>query len=435
LKDPCYIESMEPVVATPLAYIVRNQGHTDEYYMLENHQTSYDMGEYHNWDAGLLGSGMLVTHIDYSATAWSEKKVNTDPSHQRCAYISANGKSTVSAANLFPYGGRYTALTNTTVPAATVFNKNKDGSYFMNKPIENIKQTNGLISFKFDGGFIVETPDAMEATNVKENSFTANWRPVEDADEYALELTLHNPNGKDTLFCEDLASNEKFAEKVSADVSSTINNYLTSGCWSALNTYVEVQKLRLGSTTKAGKLETSYAPAPEDGKVTIKVGVQKYGGNATNFYVRLFDRDNNLLKQEAITPPTDAEVYTLQFDDIATDFKVMFITATKQAYITYLECKQIPDPVVYEHISTTSYAMENLEPGRKYSYRVQTIMEGHESLWSRRMYVQLTEPTGITDTPQSDEDKQTAPIYNLQGQRVANTGRGIYIQGNKKILK
>ncbi len=51
-----------------------------------------------------------------------------------------------------------TALTDTSLPAATLFNRNVDNRKFLGKPIEEIKETfdddkdNGSISFKFNGG-------------------------------------------------------------------------------------------------------------------------------------------------------------------------------------------------------------------------------------------------------------------------------------------
>jgi hypothetical protein len=40
-------------------------------------------------------------------------------------------------------------LTNTSLPASTLYNDNIDGTNFMSKPITNMTVTNGLASFDF----------------------------------------------------------------------------------------------------------------------------------------------------------------------------------------------------------------------------------------------------------------------------------------------
>ena len=60
----------------------------------------------------------------------------------------------------FPYtdseGVIHDALTDTTLPAATLFHTNADGRLFMGKPITQIQESDGLISFHFS-----DTPEAI----------------------------------------------------------------------------------------------------------------------------------------------------------------------------------------------------------------------------------------------------------------------------------
>ena len=48
----------------------------DEYFLLENRQLT-------GWDASLPSHGMLIWHIDYDATAWSQDVMNDVEDHQR----------------------------------------------------------------------------------------------------------------------------------------------------------------------------------------------------------------------------------------------------------------------------------------------------------------------------------------------------------------
>ena len=67
------------------SYILYNKGNRNEYYLLENRQKT-------GWDASLPGAGLLILHVDYNATAWSNNKPNDDPSHQRMTWVAADNQ-------------------------------------------------------------------------------------------------------------------------------------------------------------------------------------------------------------------------------------------------------------------------------------------------------------------------------------------------------
>jgi len=130
------------------AYIVYNDGHTDEYYLLENHDGS-------GWDAGLPGTGLLILHVDFDEYIWAYNIVNSPIAqsggnpHPHCTIIPADGTRDANQGDLWPYS-YHTSLTNTSSPAAELYNLNSNGSYLMNKPITNItKASDGTISFSF----------------------------------------------------------------------------------------------------------------------------------------------------------------------------------------------------------------------------------------------------------------------------------------------
>lgn len=67
------------------AFLLRNPQNPKECYILENRQPS-------TWFPANLGSGMLIYHIDYDATAWEYNRVNVDDKQQRYAIVPADGK-------------------------------------------------------------------------------------------------------------------------------------------------------------------------------------------------------------------------------------------------------------------------------------------------------------------------------------------------------
>ena len=168
-----HITDMPPFDKGGMAYRIVNEAYPSEYYLLENRQQT-------GWDLMLPGHGLLVSHVDYNETIWSYVTVNNDPSHHRFDYFHADGhdfnyyESLYGRKNVYHDDGRsirlqYTAypytdeegtvhdaLTDTTSPAATLFHAQTDGRLFMGKPITQIREDNGLVSFLFS-----DTPDAI----------------------------------------------------------------------------------------------------------------------------------------------------------------------------------------------------------------------------------------------------------------------------------
>ena len=124
------------------AYIIRNEGFENEYYMVENRQKT-------GWDSYLPGSGLVVFHVDYNENTWLYGATNTS-SKLRYRIIPANNQSSYyyEANWAYPYIAN-DSLTNNSKPAATLNNQNTDGTYFMSKSLRDISVTGGLASFRF----------------------------------------------------------------------------------------------------------------------------------------------------------------------------------------------------------------------------------------------------------------------------------------------
>lgn len=155
LTEAITINGLKPMSDGGEAYYIDNDGNANEFYMLENRTKR-------GWDTHIPGEGLVITHYDYNETAWYNNTVNNTASHQRAVIIPACNNNTTTSQFPFPYVAKNLngteeilndCLTNDSKPAASVFNKNTDNTYFMNKPLTNIRRDNeGLISFDFMGG-------------------------------------------------------------------------------------------------------------------------------------------------------------------------------------------------------------------------------------------------------------------------------------------
>ena len=153
LTSSTRIEGMKALSEGGEAYVITNDAHPDEYYILENRQAT-------GCDGGLYASGLMITHINYSEEAWSANDVNT--SKERMAIFAADNsrQRTIDdvKGDLYPFDGN-DCLTSTSEPAATLANANTDGSYFMNKDVTEITQNeDGTMSFLFTNNM----PSAIE---------------------------------------------------------------------------------------------------------------------------------------------------------------------------------------------------------------------------------------------------------------------------------
>lgn len=165
------IKGQKSLADYPEAYIIYNDNNKNEYYLLENRQADRWFSYIDDFNAP---SGMLILHVDYDATEWSNNTPNADPNHQRMTVFQANNNpgtlddygyyinQSDYAGHLYPYQAN-DSLTNTSIPASFVYSKNTDGSLFMNKGIHNISiNSDNTIDFSCfnskDSGDSIATP-------------------------------------------------------------------------------------------------------------------------------------------------------------------------------------------------------------------------------------------------------------------------------------
>ena len=459
LNVGCEVEGLRNIVNYPDAYVIYNEANHDEFYLLENHQKN-------SWDAYSYGKGMLILHVDYDETAWWENTVNNVTSRQRCTIIPADNKQGFYteadlAGDPWPGYKKNKNLTNTSTPAAKLYNRNSDGTYFMNKPITDITENtkDSTISFTFNGGIPIPAPianDNISDISFTKGTFTATWSAVEGADSYTIELRDVN-NQVEKIFSQNFVafggsitnSGYDFAEK------GVLDDYLTAGKgWTGSKVYTgedyvtQTYMLKLGSSTTVGSLTTPTITAPSSGEITVYLQAHPYNRlSSLDFKVVITDVNGNVIKEE--NHISNEEVFNVAMKaEVEKDFKVTISTSStaKRAFFRFLhvynaalsesEIAELEDAnsvksmapnlaetksgkTIIEGITDTHYTFEGLTSSR-YTYRVKAIAKERESAWSNR--VTASDPTGIESITLDQLDPSTVVnVFSTSGQLIRKT--------------
>lgn len=160
LTAPANVSGMRALSEGGNFYVVYNDQYSkkrNEYYILENRQ-------WKGFDTWLYGRGLLITHVNYKESDWKTNSVNSIVGKEGMAIIPANNrytnKDSAEIGNTYPYLDN-DSLTNTSTPAAIVYNANAHFRSYMDKPITRIAiDDNHEASFLFMGG----SADAIRPT-------------------------------------------------------------------------------------------------------------------------------------------------------------------------------------------------------------------------------------------------------------------------------
>ena len=165
------VTALKPVAEGGESFLIR---HTDdEFYLLENRQQK-------GWDLGLPGHGLVIYHVNYNEFRWLSNTVNNIQDMPNYHIVAADGmtftdwyhriidsgmgnpyvdrtrrlNSLILSTAPYPWdspdGNLIQSLTDTSQPAAVMYNENAAGSRLLGKSITDITQhADGTISFAF----------------------------------------------------------------------------------------------------------------------------------------------------------------------------------------------------------------------------------------------------------------------------------------------
>lgn len=410
LTEPCYIKNMKPLSDAPEACVVFNEANKNEYYIFENRQLK-------GTDVALPNHGMLVIHVDYDQKVWFDNEVNNTSNHQRFTVVPADNKLTSETVTGDTYPGttKSTELTDTSKPAATLFNANSDGRKFLGKPVTEITEKNGLISFTFMGGVNLDAPQP-KVMNMTETSFTGGWNAVDGAESYTVELREKSnlPSVDEAVkLSEDLSKwGEKLAVDGTNDISSNLDSKMQNKGWTGDKVFECPGCAKIGNAKKQGNLTSPLITDNSSASVTVRLSSSVYGKDATDITVSLLDNDDATIAEQTIK--MDGTMATIVLDNAdMKDYKVM-VQPKKRGYIYFVDIYDgdysaedfqsmnvAPKTAMkaaaqrFTGIKTTSYKFDKLTAGITYQWRVCAVAGDAMSKWSAWQTADLSTWSGI----------------------------------------
>ncbi|WP_278901134.1 M6 family metalloprotease domain-containing protein [Leyella stercorea] len=410
LTEPCYIKNMKPLSDAPEACVVFNEANKNEYYIFENRQLK-------GTDVALPNHGMLVIHVDYDQKVWFDNEVNNTSNHQRFTVVPADNKLTSETVSGDTYPGttKSTELTDTSKPAATLFNANSDGRKFLGKPVTEITEKDGLISFTFMGGVNLDAPQP-KVMNMTETSFTGGWNAVDGAESYTVELREKSnlPSVDEAVkLSEDLSKwGEKLAVEGTIDISADLDSKMQNKGWTGDKVFECPGCAKIGTAKKQGNLTSPLITDNSSASVTVRLSASAYGKDATDITVSLLDNDDATIAEQTIT--MDGMMATIVLDNAdMKDYKVM-VQPKKRGYIyfvgiydgdysaeDFLSMNVAPKTAMkavaqrFTGIKTTSYKFDKLTAGTAYQWRVCAVAGDAMSKWSAWQTADLSTWSGI----------------------------------------
>lgn len=410
LTEPCYIKNMKPLSDAPEACVVFNEANKNEYYIFENRQLK-------GTDVALPNHGMLVIHVDYDQKVWFDNEVNNTSNHQRFTVVPADNKLTSETVTGDTYPGttKSTELTDTSKPAATLFNANSDGRKFLGKPVTEITEKDGLISFTFMGGVNLDAPQP-KMMNMTETSFTGGWNAVDGAESYTVELREKStqPSVDEAVkLSEDLSKwGEKLAVEGTIDISADLDSKMQNKGWTGDKVFECPGCAKIGTAKKQGNLTSPLITDNSSASVTVRLSASAYGKDATDITVSLLDNDDATIAEQTIK--MDGTMATIVLDNAdMKDYKVM-VQPKKRGYIYFVgiydgdysaedfqSMNVAPKTAMkaaaqrFTGIKTTSYKFDKLTAGTAYQWRVCAVAGDAMSKWSAWQTADLSTWSGI----------------------------------------
>lgn len=297
LDQPTTVTNMTWLADMGQTYIIYNKGNRNEYYILENRQQS-------GFDKYLPGSGLLIERVDYDKDIWEWNAVNTTngvyyaegsytPSyndHQRITIFHANNIEDDGNNATYPYAS-LDSLTDSSQPAAMVWNANADGTYLMHCRVYGITQNaDGTVAFSFgwadgnatgtnDSILFKETFDKCAGTGGNDGKFRGN-----------IAFSVFEPDNDGWKHIDGLAGNYMYAANKCArfgNSSQSISGWVVSPAFTLQGDTAVISFRAAGWNAKADGTGLDVSVSGTDAKLLDNGNLTMKKGEWTTYSLRV----------------------------------------------------------------------------------------------------------------------------------------------------
>lgn len=443
LNEPTTVTGMQALEDSPEAYILYNEGNRDEYYMLENRQLQ-------KWGHTLGAHGLMVTHVDYDQDLWQINRINIDISHPRFSVVSAANTILNKQHDLFPGSTGNTSLTDTSIPASTLFNANSDGTYYLNKAIENISESSdGTISFVACTDY-APTPTEIQAVLNSDGTLSCSWEKQVDAESYEVELTgvSRHPSPYSHIIMDEKFTNVPRVEGTE-NISNQTDSLFDNTSWNSSNIFSSIYGIRLDSISN---MLTPLFQTSATGDITFRIDMKSYNSDLGYFYVSVRNQKNRevfgavatVAGEERNTCHIHLDAYKW-YNIFVLPFNSLCISrfSIHDGIYEYEDFEREPDPTVPDELApeifttnSSTFHFDGVREGYNYKVRLRSHhIDGRTSQWSRPVTASIATGVNSVNPDFKSSGSSTNAIYDLTGRRVVSPSRpGIYLRDGKKII-
>lgn len=446
LQDTIRIKDMPNIADSAVAYRIVNDNFPDEYLILENRQND-------KWFSYLkkeqASHGLLVTHVDYDEYSWEYNQVNTNRNHQRMTIIPADNSYSVDnlSGDIFPGPHNVTELTDESHMnnGGVWYHENSAGNTFINAPLTNIRERDGLISFDFKGGIYVPTPVLLDESDVTADGFTMQWETLSEVDSFSVEVQEINTwvNPLDRVICKENFNNFRLQSGSNdgiMDVSIYMDSFTQTPGWLGKGLYTSEHGAKVVAVSKGGYLATPLL-APASDEITVQTTL--LSNSESSVRICVLNHQSDTIDSVVLQTTTSSSSYVLNLTCSNDNQCRIHVDANNAFYISSLTIYDgfftshdlLPSSILagtlkpvkkytFSGIIDNQYRISGLE-SEKYKYRVRAMFDNASSDWTEYKEITLLTADGINKYISDDFQRG---IYNIKGQKVSHPrGNGIYI--------
>ena len=464
-KGSCTLEALHKnqkgfLLPTPLE---------DEFFLMENRQKT-DF----KWDAYLPGSGMLVHRVEFSdPSIWSlgsfkKNIVNAYAAHNYYELVRANGAHTsggaytASADDVFPAKNK-TSLTNETSPANLKTWNGTPNEW----AITNIRMSNGVVTF--DVGNYEVSSLAIEPAAIDELSVgVSKLLKAIVTPSYATNQLTWSSDAPAIATIDENGLVKGISEGTTT-IRLLSDNFVEATCQVTVKnmpvyTIAEFKKQQAGNTALLNltNAEVLYvylndAYVRDDtgciivdnsvlglkkndrivGTVIAQVGIR-------NKMPLAMSTEGTSIENLYITAGSEVQPREVSIDELSeNDYcDYVLVKAGKlkaEGGVWIVNSNNEKKARLWNMFKIANISLKNYD-GNYYDipaiYGTDVLdSEVINELYMLKTPTKVTPPTGIADVIRPTSNDATKPMYNMNGQRVANDYKGLVIVGGKKVLK